>query len=273
MPFSVLLSLYYKEEPSYLKKSLSSIFNQTLRADEVILVEDGPLTKELDIIVNEYLSAHHEIKLVKLEDNCGLGKALNEGLRCCSHELVVRADTDDICKPDRFEKQVRFMEGHPDIDVCSAAIDEFIGDINNVISTRFLPEGHKEIFQFGKRRNPINHPVSIFRKSAVEAVGGYKHFYLFEDYYLWVRMMMNGSMFHNLKSPLLYFRYSPQMMKRRGGWKYAIAETKFQVALWRIGYINLVTMSENILIRFGVRIIPNRMRGWIYLRFLRKLRK
>ena len=273
MPFSVLMSLYYKENPCFLDKSLCSIFNQTMQADEVVLVEDGPLTPELISIVDKYKSAYNELKLVKIVENGGLGKALNEGLRYCSNDLIVRADTDDICKPERFERQVSFMENHPEIDVCSACIDEFVDNIDHIVSTRSLPENHEDIYRFGKRRNPINHPVSVFRKSAVEAVGSYQHFNLFEDYYLWVRMIMNGSKFHNINESLLYFRYSPQMMRRRGGWKYASVEMKFQYKLYNIGYISLPIMIENIIARFGVRLIPNRLRSWIYMNFLRETTK
>ena len=268
--FSVLMSVYYKENPEYLQQALDSVFYQTLPANEVVLVEDGPLTEELCSVIEQYQEKHNELKVIALKENSGLGKALNEGLKNCSYELVARADTDDISKPQRFEKQVAYMEEYPDIDVCSASIDEFIDDTNNIVSTRALPIGHEALYKFGQKRNPINHPVSIFRKSAVEAVGGYQHFYLFEDYYLWARMMMNGAKFHNLKESLLFFRFSPDMMKRRGGWKYAMTEIKFQSTLHKIGYISLFRMLENIIIRFGVRLIPNRTRKRIYSKYLRK---
>ena len=270
MQFSVLLSLYKKESPFFLEQSLDSVFTQTLRADEVVMVEDGPLTPELDAVVDKFSSLYSELKIIKLDKNGGLGRALNEGLKHCTYDLVVRADTDDICKYNRFEKQVSFMESHPGIDVCSASIDEFVDDVDNVTSTRSLPEEHEQLYKFGQRRNPINHPVSVFRKKAVEAAGGYMHFYLFEDYYLWARMMMNGAKFHNIHESLLFFRYSPQMIKRRGGWKYALTEMKFQLTLYRIGYINILTMLENLLIRFGVRIMPNCLRSKIYSKLLRK---
>ncbi len=268
--FSVLMSVYYKENPDYLRQALNSVFNQTLPANEVVLVEDGPLTEELYSVIEHYQEKHQELKVINLKVNSGLGKALNEGLKNCSFELVARADTDDISKPQRFEKQVAFMEEHSEIDVCSGSIDEFIDDINSIVSTRELPEGHDALYKFGQKRNPINHPVSIFRRSAVDAVGGYQHFSLFEDYYLWARMMMNGAKFHNLKESLLFFRFSPDMMKRRGGWKYAMTEIKFQFTLQKIGYISFSRMLGNIIIRFGVRIIPNRTRKRIYSKFLRK---
>ena len=270
MAFSVLLSLYYKENPIFLEQSLASVFSQTLRADEVVLVEDGPLTQELYNVVEKYQKNYPELKVIPLEKNGGLGRALNEGLKHCKYDLVVRADTDDVCKPERFQKQIAFMESHAEIDVCSAAIDEFVESIEDVTSTRALPETHEELYRFGQRRNPINHPVSVFRKSAVEAVGSYQHFSLFEDYYLWARIMMNGAQFHNMQESLLYFRYSPEMIKRRGGWKYALTEMKFQMALHRIGYIDRLTMIENLLIRFGVRVMPNKLRSLVYSKLLRK---
>ena len=111
MKFSVILSLYFKEQPSYLIQSLDSIFSQTLLPDEIVLVKDGPLTPELDNIVSEYEKRYNIIKVIPLEKNLGLGKALNEGLKHCSHDLVARMDTDDIAYPNRFEKQVKFMKG------------------------------------------------------------------------------------------------------------------------------------------------------------------
>lgn len=269
MQFSVLISLYYKEKPDFLRQSLDSVFGQTLPPDEVILVEDGPLTRELDAVVEEYVQHHSELRIVKLPQNVGLGQALNKGLMYCSNELVARMDTDDVCYLDRFQKQVAFMEMHPEIDVCSAWIDEFQGDINNVTSTRSLPETSDEIFEYGKKRSPINHPVVMFRKSAVEAVGSYKPFYLFEDYYLWVRMLLNGAKFHNLQEPLLYFRFSSDMFNRRGGWKYACSEVKFYITLYRLGYIGFVKTCINLCIRFSTRMAPNKLRSWIYRKLLR----
>ena len=216
MNLSVLLSVYNKENPNYLVKSLDSIFSQTQSPVEVILVKDGPLNNELDGIIDLYVSQYPNLKVFPLVTNQGLGKALNEGLKHCSYDIVARMDTDDIAKPDRFEKQLAIFEKYSDIDVVGAWIDEFEDDISEVKSVRKLPELPDDIRQFAKRRNPINHPVVMFRKSAVLAAGGYQHFPLFEDYYLWIRMLMNGAKFYNIQESLLYFRFSPEMFKRRG---------------------------------------------------------
>ena len=268
--FSILLSLYKKEHPAYLQQSLDSFFSQTLLPGEIILVKDGPLTVELDAIVSDYVARYSILKVVPLAENQGLGKALNEGLRHCSYELVARMDTDDIAKPDRFEKQVRMFEEHPEIDVCSAWIDEFGEDVNKVLSTRKLPEKHQDIAAYAVGRNPVNHPVVMFRKSAVLAAGGYQHFPLFEDYYLWVRMLKNGAKFYNIQESLLYFRTSPDMFKRRGGWKYAMDEWRFQNVMRKMGMFGWKRFLLNEAIRFPMRVMPNAVRELLYKRLLRK---
>lgn len=269
MNFSVLMSVYCKEQTEYLRQAFDSVFVQTLKANEVVLVEDGPLTKELDEVIEEYQQKYSELKVIKLAKNGGLGKALNEGLKHCSFDVVARMDTDDISKPERFEKQISFLEKHPEIDVVSSWIDEFVNNIDDVRSIRKLPETSEELYKFGKRRNPINHPVVIFRKDAVEKAGSYQHFPLFEDYYLWVRMLLNGSKFYNIQASLLFMRTNEEMFKRRGGWKYACDEVRFQTKMLNLGYINIFRYVLNVSVRFVTRIIPNDLRTKIY-RIIRK---
>lgn len=268
--FSVLISVYYKEKTDYLTKALESIVNQTLLPDEIVLVEDGPLKQEQEEVISRFASLYKIFRIIKLARNQGLGKALNEGLKHCSYDLVARMDSDDISLPYRFEKQVSFMESHPEIDACSATINEFIDNPDNIISKRNLPETSEELYRFGKTRSPLNHPAVMFRKSAVLRAGGYQHFPLLEDYYLWVRMIIKGSRLYNLQEPLLLFRCSPNMYKRRGGLKYALTELKFQRMMHEIGYISLPKMITNSIIRFTARIIPNRLRSVLYRSFLHK---
>ena len=262
--FSVLLSIYHKEKTINLKQCLDSIINQTIESNEIIIVKDGPLTEELENVLNDYSKHNINLKIIPLPQNLGLGKALNEGLKHCSYEIVARMDTDDIAKPERFKKQIAVFKSYPDVDVVGTWIDEFEESPQNIISTRKLPETHKEIHQYAQKRNPINHPTVMFKKHAVIAAGGYQHFPLFEDYYLWVRMLLNGAKFYNIQESLLYFRFSPDMIKRRGGFKYACIEAKFQWILHQLGFISLTKTCINIAIRFGTRIIPNSLRSWIY---------
>ena len=267
--FSLLVSIYCKESAFFFRQALDSVFAQKLLPSEIVLVKDGVLTETLDKIIQDYSSQYPIFKIVALPQNQGLGRALNEGLKYCSYDIVARMDTDDIAKPDRFEKQLSFLETHPEIDVVGSWIDEFEGTIDNIFSVRKLPETPEDLFQYGKSRNPINHPAVMFRKSAVMRSGSYQHFPLFEDYYLWVRMLMNGSKFYNIQESLLYFRTSPDMFKRRGGLKYALTEIKLQYRFYTLGYISFCQMLKNDIVRTVVRLIPNSLRSVIYQKILR----
>lgn len=268
--FSVLLSVYYKESPIYFSTCLDSILSQTSLPNEIVLVKDGPLTIELEEVISEYIIKFSRFKVISLSVNQGLGKALNEGLKACSYDLVARMDTDDIAKSERFEKQIAAFEKMPEVDVVGAWVDEFQADYNNVISTRRLPEFHKDIYRFAQMRNPINHPVVMFKKSTVLAAGGYQHFPLLEDYYLWVRMLKGGAKFYNIQESLLYFRFSAAMLKRRGGWKYAINEMKFQYKMWKIDFISFNNLLKNVPTHFIIRVLPNFLRLAFYRKFLRR---
>ncbi len=263
------MSLYAKEQPEYLRQSLDSVFSQTVRADEVILVKDGPLTPELYSAVEDYLSKYPELKVVPLATNQGLGNALNEGLKHCSYDLVARMDTDDIAEKNRFEKQISFMDNNPDIDICSTWLQEFEGDISNKKSVKTVPEKHNDISNYIKNRNPINHPSVVFRKKAVIDAGGYVPFPLFEDYYLWARMMVKGSRFANIPECLVNFRVSPDMYKRRGGYQYAKDCAKFQWTLHKLGIISSGSAIKSSVLRGIVYLLPNQIRTLIYSKLLR----
>lgn len=266
--FSVLLSVYYREQSSFVRLSLDSIFNQTVKPAEVILVEDGPLTPELYSVIDEYSRKYAELKIVKLPKNCGLGSALNEGLKHCSYDLVARMDTDDICKPHRFESQLRLFDEHPEIDVCSSWVDEFINNTDNVVARRKIPEWNNDIVRYAKCRCPINHPAVMYRRSKVIAVGGYQGFP--EDVYLWVKLMLSGAVFYNIQESLIFFRTSNDMYRRRGGWKYAKDEIKAQWNFYKLGFLTFFEFTKSVLIRCVVRLMPNKLRAWVYKVFLRK---
>lgn len=269
--FSLLMSVYKGEKAEHLKTCFDSIYNQSLRPTEIILVEDGPLTPALHEAIAREEQRFPCLKRVVLEQNQGLGIALNKGMEACSFDVVARMDTDDICMPERFLTQMQFMESHPEVDVLSAWITEFDDEPSNVVAVRNLPEKHDDIFRFGKKRNPVNHPVTVFRKQAVMKAGGYQPSSLFEDYYLWARMLMSGCRFHNLQQSLLLFRRSPEMIHRRGGIAYARYEIQHFRKLNELGYISRFNLVRNVLQRYFVRILPNCIRSFIYKHLLRTI--
>ncbi len=271
--FSVLLSVYKKENPEYLRESLSSIFSQTLQADEIVLVEDGSLTPALDCVISEFSNRCKNLKLVKLPINGGLGRALNEGMKECSYDYIVRMDTDDICFPNRFERQIDFISKHPEVDVLGCWTQEFMTDKEGnkvMLSLKKFPHNVWDNFNYCTKRCPVEHPAVVLKKSTVLAAGGYQHCYLFEDYHLWARMFVRGAIFYNLQEPLLYFRTSDVAMKRRGGWKYALSEVLALNEFHRIGFLSRNQQIYAMVTRFPVRIMPNRVRKMIYNAFLRK---
>lgn len=270
MDFSVLMSVYAKEVPEHLDEALASVFGQTLPPNEVVLVEDGPLTEGLEKVIASYRQKHSELKIVPLERNCGLGEALRIGLENCSFDVVARMDSDDICKPNRFEKQIRYWESHPDLDVLGCWIDEFSTTKEHVESRRKLPETDKELKRFMKWRCPFNHMTVVFRKKAVLGVGSYQPFYLLEDYYLWNRLANAGCRFANLGESLLWARGGAGMLSRRGGWKYMRSENRLFGFMLRSGRINWWEYCVNVSMRSCVRLIGNRGRQVLYGLFLRK---
>lgn len=273
LPFSVLLSLYKKENPKYLKEALDSIFCQTVRSDDVVLVEDGLLPDNLEVVVRDYERQYHELHVVRFEQNRGLGVALNEGLKYCKHDIIARGDTDDINHPDRFERELKILLEHPEYDLISAWIDEFVDNPKQIHSQRRLPEKPEDIYKYGKHRCPVNHPVAMYRKKAVEKVGGYQTNLFPEDYYLWMKMLKAGYKFYNIQDSLLSFRYNPETIKKRGGWRYAVDEAKTQwKAYHQLHYLSIADFCFNVSIRFTTRIFPNKLRQFIYA-IIRKLRK
>lgn len=270
MKFSVLISVYHKEQGEFLRLSLDSVMDQTLIPNEVILVKDGPLTSELDAVCDEFVGRYPEIiKIVALAENVGLGKALNEGLKHCSYDLVARMDSDDICKPHRFEKQIAVFEAKPEVSVVGSWVDEFEDNADNIISVRKLPQDDFELKRYASKRSPFNHPTVMFKKQEVLAVDGYPPIHRMQDFYLWLKMKKAGSCFFNIQESLIFFRTSLDLMVRRGGFKYASKEIQLFNAMRRNRLISRSDYIRNILIRFPIRIMPAFIRGYIYKKMLR----
>ncbi|MDO4722545.1 glycosyltransferase [Porphyromonas circumdentaria] len=268
--FSVLMAVYHGEHHSHFRDSIESIFHQTLMPSEIILVCDGPLNDNLDAIIEQHQSEYPEIlKVIRLPENRGLGNALNKGIEQCSYEIIARMDADDVAYANRFEEQINYMYQHPDIDVLSCAIDEFRERPDKIVSKRLLPEKHEDLVKYARKRCPVNHPSVVFRRSAVQKAGNYQHFFLFEDYLLWARMIMNGAKFHSLPESLLYFRMDENTYSRRKGWKYIQSEMKLQKKFLKMGFTNRYEYVRNICLRVPPRLLSTRLLSLFYRCFLR----
>ena len=257
MKFSVLISVYHKENPLFLDEALSSIECQTLSANEIMLVKDGPLSHELDkVIAKHNMSSGTPYNILELENNVGLGIALNKGLQACSYDWVARMDSDDIAMSGRFEKQIAYLKEHPHVDVLGGWICEFNDNPKRCTKERRPPCTHDEIIRYANYRNPVNHMTVVFRKSAVEEAGGYLSMNGFEDYYLWMRMLLQKKVFANLDEVVVKARAGNEMIKRRQGWKYAKDEWELQKAAWRMGFWSSFDLFKNIFLRVLPRLLP-----------------
>lgn len=269
--YSVLMSVYHKEKPEYLKQAIESIQAQTYPTDDFVLVCDGPLNSELDaVITTKQQEMNGVLKVYRLDKNEGLGNALNAGINHCKNELVARMDSDDVAYPDRCEKQIDVFNTHPEVSICSGIVEEFTTDPEVVDARRALPETNAKIMEFAKKRNPFNHPCVMYKKSAVEAAGSYKDFYLLEDYYLWLRMLMAGYQGYNIQEPLLHMRAGSDMYMRRAGWKYARTQARLFKFMKDSGFIGNGQYIKSCVIRSGSALAPNWLRKFMFEKVLRK---
>lgn len=271
LKYSVLMSVYYKEKPFFLKESVDSMINQTVKPDEIVLVKDGKLTPELDEVISSYEKIDF-FRIIDLKENVGLGKALSIGLGECRNEFVARMDTDDISDPNRCEEQLKLFYQNSNLSIVGTGVAEFIDTPENIISFKEVKETDIEIKKFMKYRNPMNHPSVMFKKCDVIDAGNYQHWHLNEDYYLWLRMMEKGYHFQNINLPLVKMRINNDTYLRRGGWNYFIAQKKMFDYMFNNNIINFLDYSYSVSIRLIVRVfVPNQLRKWIYLNLLRSI--
>lgn len=264
--YSVLMSLYKKEKPEYLRLALDSMLNQTVVPDEIVLVEDGPLTDELYSVLDDYPM----LKRIKNETNLGLGLALNVGLKECRNELVARMDTDDCSKPERCEKQLeRFLE-KPYLAIVGSHIDEFIGNPSNVISQRIVPVTSEEIYEFAKKRSAFNHPAVMYSKTAVLENNGYANLKRNQDVDLFGRMQFKGYKAENIDEALLWFRSSDELAKRRKSWQNTWSYIATIRKFWKMGYSSFFDYAMVGIAQTGMYLMPVKMQNFVYKKFLRK---
>ena len=272
MNFSVLSSIYYKESPAHFNACMESIWDaQTLRPTEIILIEDGPLTPELDEVIEQWQNKLGDTLCVKkLEKNVGLGKALNEGLKHCTNEWVFRMDTDDICTPDRFSKQVAFIKENPDVVLFGGQILEFNQDVSDAHVLKAVPENHNEIKAFAQNRCPFNHMTVAYRHDVITLLGAYQHHLFMEDYNLWLRVIGAGYKVANLPDVILFARVGNGMHARRKGLEYIKSEKKLLDLKKELKLQHPIHANMLFLIRSMFRLLPSTMLGKIYNNFLRK---
>ena len=272
MNYSVLMSVYAKEKPEYLEECLRSVYASSFPSDDVVIVKDGPLTPELDGVLEEYAKRYPTFHVIALEENSGLGIALNYGLDHCKNELIGRMDTDDICMPERFETQVKVFEEDPDASVVGGHITEFIDTPDNIVSMRKVPSDPDELRKYGRKRNPVNHVTVMFKKQDIIEVGSYQKVtdVGYEDYDLWIRLILAGKKIVNVDKVFVNVRVGKDMYKRRGNKKRLKTALFFRKKLWKMGYYSFFHYVLYSVETIAFCCVPSFVRKFLYENVLRK---
>ncbi|MCO6525825.1 glycosyltransferase [Snodgrassella sp.] len=262
-PFSVLLSLYAQEQPDWLSTCLDSLCTQSIQPEEIIIVLDGSIGTELHHVLSHY-QTRLPLQIIPLPQHVGLGNALNIGLQHCQHEWIMRMDTDDICAPERFAHQWAYIQQHPQIALFSGQIAEFSTTPEHTSAVRQVPLSDSAIRHYAQWRNPINHMAAAYRKSAVQAVGGYQHHQWMEDYNLWLRLLAAGFPAANLPEILVYARAGHNMHARRRGLRYLSSEWQLLRLKRRLHSQPLLPALSCFVLRSSSRLLPANLLGNIY---------
>ncbi|MBU2366797.1 MAG: glycosyltransferase [Alphaproteobacteria bacterium] len=268
LAFTVLMAVYDGDDPGFFEEAVASAYANDCQPDDFVLVVDGPVRAVLQARIVACAETHG-LRVIWLPKNQGLAKALNAGLSEVRTEWVARADADDINLPDRFAKQISFIEARNGaVDLLGGAIEE-IDEDDRVVATRMMPTDEVEIQRFARRRNPFNHMTVVYRTELVRQAGGYPALHLREDYGLWARLLIMGCRVGNLPDIVVRARAGGAMLRRRGGWKYATTEYQLQRYLFKLGFKSLWEAGFHLLMRSAVFVAPNFIRKIVYTKFLR----
>ena len=269
--YSVLMSVYAKEKPEFLRESMLSIYNQTVPTDDFVLVCDGPLNEGLNEVINEMQKKFGKrLRVFRLSENRGLGLALRFGVEKCKNELIARMDSDDVAVENRIEIQLKVFEKYSDLSVVGGYVAEFKELPKDAKNIRKVPETNIEIIKFSRKRNPLNHPTVMFKKKDVVAVGNYQNIRFCQDYFLWINLLSKGYKCYNIQKILVFMREDENTFKRRSGMRYFKIQKKLIKQMRRLNFISNFQYMESVSIRFCSAFAPNWLRQRLFNRFMRR---
>ncbi|MDO6617654.1 glycosyltransferase [Shewanella sp. 6_MG-2023] len=213
------MSVYKQDKLSWLQQSVTSILSQTLKPCLYVIVIDGDVDDEISLYLNEVERKNNNVVLVHGIQNRGLSACMNfiiDWTVPLEPSYFFRMDSDDISVPHRFEKQIKLLEKHKDIDVLGSALWEIDAE-GKQLGVRCLPTKHTVLIKALSRRCPINHPTVVMRYAIFN--NGFRYLESMrntEDYFFWITLAHAGYKFANLREPLLNFRRLGYFYQRRG---------------------------------------------------------
>lgn len=272
MKYSVLMSVYKNDNPDFLKIALESIYeDQTRKPDEIVVVFDGPLEEGHYKVLENFRKGKEDFCFYYPQEvNKGLGEALRIGSEKCTGDYILRMDSDDISVPERFEKQISYIEQHPEIDVLGSNIAEFNESIEEEMRIRVCPQEHNNIVEMAKTRNPMNHVTTCIKKSALLKCGGYSTLLFAEDYFLWLKMIASNFKLENIHESMVLVRTGEEFNLRRGSKIRIKSWSKLQKFMLEHKLINKFKAFLNMIYIYGITYCPNFIRKYAYEKILRK---
>ena len=260
IPFSVCMSVYKNDNPKDVLTALRSISK-----------DHGPIPQELDKTISDFSKGYATLTLLRLEANQGHAVARQTAIETAACEWIAIMDSDDIARPDRFEKQLHFLAANPEVDILGGQIEEFIGSPDNIVGKREVPLQDNDIKHYLKARCPMNFVTIMAKKQVLENAGGIIDWYCEEDYYLWIRLALQNAVFANCPETLVDVRVGAEMYQRRGGWKYFKSERGIQRYMWKHHLISFPRYVYNVLGRFVVQVLmTNKVRSFVFQKLFRK---
>lgn len=267
--YTVLMSVYEKDKPEWIKQSVSSMLNQTIEPDEILILVDGPVKEETKNLLDKLSETKNTIKIKYFNENRGLGPVLRDGVKLARNELIARMDADDISMPKRCELELQKFKENSELDIVGGFFYEFFENVSEKASLKKYPISNEEIQLFAKKRNPFAHPAVMYRKSSVIKCGNYRNVPLCEDYDLWSRMLLNKCQCENIDKAILNMRIGRDFYNRRGGKTYLKNILVFKYNLLQKDFYTVPQFIYSACAHIVVCIIPNKLREKVYLKLLR----
>ncbi len=263
--YSVLMTVYKKDNPENARVSIDSLLNQTVKTDDFVLVCDGPLTDALNEMIASYEASYPGLfRVVRLPENVGLGAALRHGVPLCKNEIVARMDDDDIAREYRCERQLEYLHAHPEVALVGGNVSEFDDDPQKPLRVKVMPVGEANIKKFSRKRNPFNHSTVMFRKQAILDGGNYSAMRTNQDVELWIRMINKGYLCANIDEVLVDFRFDNDTLVRRKEWR----NSKLMIEVWKSFYAKGYCSYWDYLCVMGIQIamyvMPTKLLSWVY---------
>jgi len=262
----VLLSVYKNDTLLQLQETMTSLFEQSCHQFDIYVMQDGPVVPDVDLYLTDLVTSRQIQYLGKRAANKGLAFTLNELLRlalAAGYEYIARMDADDVCVVDRIEAQFGFMERHPEVDVVGGWIEEFNVDTGGITLVKY-PEHHGEVLMFFRKRCPMAHVTTFFRRTFFIKAGYYRTDTIMnEDLALWIEGFKNGCCFHNLQTIVVRVRVNNAFYGRRSGLAKAWDDVRWKLRAKRELALGPLT-DAYALGTFLIMQLPPRLKRFLY---------